>query len=148
MNLRDSRRLTGPNILWHRPSAVIDVGLEETESAEDLIEAWERHARRALDAVGWAGEDLATRVFASGVSLALSAPVGAQVPTTPTRKSMPEDRALLNQSRAFSTRSGRLSCIELPWSTTQIKSATGILVMVPTSQLWTTRALDAARPDP
>ena len=26
MELRDSRRLTGPNVLWRRPSAVIDVG--------------------------------------------------------------------------------------------------------------------------
>lgn len=77
MNLRDSRRLTGPNILWDRPSAVLDVELGEGESAEPLVAAWQRHARRALDAVGWGDEMLTHRVFAKGVSLALSAPIDA-----------------------------------------------------------------------
>ncbi len=77
MKLSDSRRLTGPNILWHRPSAIIDVALGSDESAEPLVEAWERQARRALDAVGWDDEELAHRLFASGVSLALSAPIDA-----------------------------------------------------------------------
>ncbi len=77
MILRDSRRLTGPNILWHRPSAVIDVALEATEGTNALVRAWQAHARRALDAVGWQDEELAHRRFASGVSLALSAPIDA-----------------------------------------------------------------------
>ncbi len=77
MELRDSRRLTGPNILWHRPSAVIDVTLDDSEDTGALIRAWEGHARRALDAVGWAREEIAHRRFASGVSLALSAPIDA-----------------------------------------------------------------------
>ncbi len=77
MRLRDSRRLTGPNILWHRPSAVIDVVLETPESTEALVRAWETHARRILDAVGWGGEDLKHRCNARGVSLALSAPIDA-----------------------------------------------------------------------
>ncbi len=77
MELRDSRRLTGPNILWRRPCAVIDVGLEASEDAERLVDGWRKHARRVLDAVGWSGEDLAHRRFRSGVSLALSAPIDA-----------------------------------------------------------------------
>ncbi len=77
MKLRDSRRLTGPNILWRRPSAVIDVVLDASEDAGALTRAWEAHARRALEAVGWGGEDLAHRRNACGVSLALSAPIDA-----------------------------------------------------------------------
>ena len=77
MKLRDSRRLTGPNILWHRPSAVIDVVLDAKDDAGALIKAWQSHARRALKAVGWSGEELTHRRNAHGVSLALSAPIDA-----------------------------------------------------------------------
>ncbi len=77
MKLRDSRRLTGPNILWHRPSAVIDVVVEDLESTGNLVYYWTHHARRMLDAVGWDDEQLTHRRFASGVSLALSAPIDA-----------------------------------------------------------------------
>ncbi len=76
MDVRDSRRLTGPNVLWDRPGAILDVALEDG-AAEAAVEAWRRQARRALDAVGWEGEELAWRVFPEGVSLALSAPVDA-----------------------------------------------------------------------
>ncbi len=77
MELRDSRRLTGPNILWHRASAVIDVSLEPDEQASSVIDSWQRQARRILEAIDWEAEDLAHRVFASGVSLAISAPIDA-----------------------------------------------------------------------
>ncbi|MEM7353104.1 MAG: Mur ligase family protein, partial [Acidobacteriota bacterium] len=77
MNLRDSRRLTGPNILWPRASAVIDVRLDPSDDGEGLVHRWQRHARRMLDAVGWASEETTHRHFASGVSLALSAPIDA-----------------------------------------------------------------------
>ncbi len=75
MKLRDSRRLTGPNILWHRPCAIIDVAVEDLESIGTLLYYWTDHARRMLDAVGWEDEQLTHRRFASGVSLALSAPI-------------------------------------------------------------------------
>ncbi len=77
MKLRDSRRLTGPNILWRRPSAVIDVALDASDDAGALIKTWRTHARRALKAVGWGGEKLISRRNAHGVSLALSAPIDA-----------------------------------------------------------------------
>ncbi len=76
MEVRDSRRLTGPNVLWERPGAILDVALEDG-AAEAAVAAWRREARRALDAVGWGEEDLAWRVFPGGVNLALSAPVDA-----------------------------------------------------------------------
>ena len=56
-------RLTGPNILWRRPSAVLDVRIGEGEDAEAAVAAWREQARRILDAVGWGDEDLVDRRF-------------------------------------------------------------------------------------
>ena len=72
----DSRRLTGPNLLWDRPGAIIDAAVRD-EDADRLRESWAHAARRMLDAVGWSGEDTRSRKFPGGVSLALSAPIDA-----------------------------------------------------------------------
>lgn len=74
MELIDSRRLTGVNILWDRPGAVIDVAVED-RSRDELIEAWSRAVRRLLDALGWNGEQSCVRVYKGGASLAISAPI-------------------------------------------------------------------------
>jgi len=76
MRLLDSRRLTGPNLLWEKPGAVIDVEFGEL-SPDLVIGAWETEARRLLDAVEWKEEELCVRRFEGGASLALSAPVDA-----------------------------------------------------------------------
>ncbi len=76
MRLLDSRRLTGPNLLWEKPGAVIDVAFGDTPERL-AIGAWEREARRLLDEIGWKGEQLCVRCFAGGASLAISAPVDA-----------------------------------------------------------------------
>jgi cyanophycin synthetase len=75
MLLHDSRRLTGPNLLSWRPGAVLDADPGGGKEAEALIAAWRRQARRMLDAVGWRGEEIAVRRFASGASLFLTAPI-------------------------------------------------------------------------
>ncbi len=74
MQLLDSRRLTGPNLLLDRPGAVIEVSLS-AEEAERAVAAWQAQARRVLDAVGWTDEVTAARVFPGGASLAISAPI-------------------------------------------------------------------------
>jgi len=74
--LQDSRRLTGPNIAWDRPGAVIDVALPD-DSTDLIVELWRDAARRMLDAVGWSGEDLRIRRVPGGASLVLSAPIDA-----------------------------------------------------------------------
>ena len=56
---------------------MIDVALEASDDAGALVKAWRKHARRALNAVGWSGEKLTYRRNAHGVSLALSAPIDA-----------------------------------------------------------------------
>lgn len=72
----DSRRLTGPNLLWDRPGAVIDASVRDAD-ADQLLDAWARAARRMLDAVGWTDEGVRSRKFPGGVSLAISAPLDA-----------------------------------------------------------------------
>ncbi len=74
--LRESRRLTGPNVLWDRPGAVIDVALPDDE-AEVVIGMWSAAVRELLDAIGWEEEPLTHRRFPGGVSLAISAPIDA-----------------------------------------------------------------------
>ena len=73
MELCESRRLTGPNILLDGPGAVIDV---ETRGAAvaDVEAAWRRQARAVLDAVGWVDSEIACRRFPGGLNLAFSAP--------------------------------------------------------------------------
>jgi UDP-N-acetylmuramyl tripeptide synthase len=71
--LTDSRRLTGANLYWDRPSAIIDVSIEG--AAEDIIEAWEKAAAKWLDAVGYAEEATCYRVYQGGASLLISAPI-------------------------------------------------------------------------
>jgi cyanophycin synthetase len=76
MKLLDSRRLTGPGLVLSGPGAVLDISLEG-RPPDEVIAAWRSAAQRLLGDVGWTGEQLATRVFAGGVSLALTAPVDA-----------------------------------------------------------------------
>jgi UDP-N-acetylmuramyl tripeptide synthase len=74
MKLLDSRRLTGPNLLWDLEGAVLDVSLAGEES-QPLTEAWVRQAGRILEAVGWEAEELCVRRFPGGANLALSAQI-------------------------------------------------------------------------
>ena len=74
MKLLDSRRLTGPNLLWNLEGAVLDVSLSDEEAAP-VTEAWIRHAGRILEAVGWGAEELCVRLFPGGANLGMSAQV-------------------------------------------------------------------------
>ncbi len=76
--LNDSRRLTGENLYWDRPSAIIDVDFGGgSVSAGPLIDAWQSAIRPLLQAVGHADEKTTTRQFRDGVSLLVSAPIDA-----------------------------------------------------------------------
>ena len=73
--LKDSRRLTGANLHWDPPSAILDVELESP--GEDVVSAWERAARAWLEAVGRAEEQTCYRLYDGGASLLISAPIDA-----------------------------------------------------------------------
>ena len=76
MELRDSRRLTGANLLQAGPGAVIDVAVAAGERGE-VIAAWQEVVGRLLRDVAWERERTAVREHAQGVSLAISAPIDA-----------------------------------------------------------------------
>ena len=73
--LTDSRRLTGPNLHWDLPSAIIDVVCPQHRRT--LQDAWENAARLLLESVGRGSEQLTQRYFEGGMSLLISAPIDA-----------------------------------------------------------------------
>lgn len=76
IELQDSRRLTGPNLLADGPGAVIDGTLEGVEPRR-FRNAWRARVREVLDAVGWASEAPSERLYRGGVTVFHSAPVDA-----------------------------------------------------------------------
>ena len=72
--LNDSRRLTGPGLMWEYPGAVLDVFFHDIDT-EQVIEVWNREARRVLNAIGWKNQHIIDRRFDGGVNLAISAPM-------------------------------------------------------------------------
>lgn len=76
MELVDSRRLTGANILWCGPGVVLDVRVAPDASVAGIA-AWEHEARALLDALGWTRSTLYTRAFDGGASLAFDGPIDA-----------------------------------------------------------------------
>jgi UDP-N-acetylmuramyl tripeptide synthase len=76
MEVRDSRRLTGPNIVTDGPAAILDIIIEPGDNADEAAAIWRGHATRMLTAVGWEAR-LEHRVFPGGMSLAFRAPIDA-----------------------------------------------------------------------
>ena len=74
--MRDSRRLTGPNVIWHAPGPVIDIAVDDVE-ADAARTAWEQALRPLLEGVGWGEEQTEFRKFPGGLSLTFSAPMDA-----------------------------------------------------------------------
>jgi len=73
MKLTDSRRLTGANLYWDRPSAIIDVMIDGPP--RPVINAWRCAAEEWLDKVGYPDEETCYRLFEGGASLLISAPI-------------------------------------------------------------------------
>lgn len=73
LELTDSRRLTGANLFWDAPSAIIDVAIEGP--AGEVVSAWQEAARNLLDAVAYSGQQTFSRVYEGGASLLISAPI-------------------------------------------------------------------------
>lgn len=74
--LRDSRRLTGPNVLADYPGAVIDAAVSE-EEASALAAAWEVALQALLKALRWPCTRTAVRNFPGGMSLLVEGPIDA-----------------------------------------------------------------------
>ncbi len=76
MELLDSRRLTGPNILSDLPGAIIDVRIDDAEMAA-FVAAWTTAVQGMLSAVGWKDCAIHVREMDGGVSVGFDAPVDA-----------------------------------------------------------------------
>jgi UDP-N-acetylmuramyl pentapeptide synthase len=76
MKLLDSRRLTGANLYWDHPSAIIEIDLGGA-SAAPVLEAWSAAARSLLSATGHGGQFLTHRQWRDGIALLISAPIDA-----------------------------------------------------------------------
>ena len=73
MELLDSRRLTGPNLLWNKQGAVIDVAFNEQDKT--VISHWQNLAKKILNAIGLPEQQTVIRSYPQGASLAISAPI-------------------------------------------------------------------------
>jgi UDP-N-acetylmuramyl tripeptide synthase len=71
--LTDSRRLTGANLFWEHPSAIIDVAFDG--SLDPIIRTWRSQAQSLLEAVGYGEQETCYRTFDGGGSLVISAPI-------------------------------------------------------------------------
>ena len=74
IELLDSRRLTGPNLFWDLPGAILDVALDGV-SAQQLISVWSEEVGVLMTAVGWSSGPICSRSFKGGVSLVINAPI-------------------------------------------------------------------------
>lgn len=74
LTLDDSRRLTGKNLLWDQPGAIIDAYIDGIDKLE-LIHVWQAYVTQLLGRVGWQDQQTCYRIFNNGVNLAISAPL-------------------------------------------------------------------------
>ena len=74
LRLEDSRRLTGPGLMWDKSGAIAEVVVHGFPLAT-VTQVWSRQARSVLDAVGWVHELHTARPHEDGLNLAISAPV-------------------------------------------------------------------------
>jgi cyanophycin synthetase len=76
MKILDSRRLTGANLYWDLPAAILEIDLEGRK-AEQLLAAWSKAASELLSLTGHGAERLNHRTWDDGIALLISAPVDA-----------------------------------------------------------------------
>lgn len=72
MPFEDSRRLTGSNLFFSSPGAVLEVLGVALD--QPLLDAWRSRTERARARLGWGVPGVVARIHASGASLAISAP--------------------------------------------------------------------------
>jgi UDP-N-acetylmuramyl tripeptide synthase len=73
--LLDSRRLTGANLYWNSPSAIIDVQFEAADVG--LVDLWQQSAHALLVACDLSEQQTCHRKYQGGASLLVSSPIDA-----------------------------------------------------------------------
>jgi len=74
IDLQDTRRLTGPNLFWDWPGAILDISIEGVPT-EKVISAWTEEVKPLMAAVGWPPENICSRQYEGGASLVINAPI-------------------------------------------------------------------------
>jgi len=74
ISLDSSRRVTGPGLLWEKPGAILDVFSDHFEK-QVIIDVWLKEIDRVLSAIDWKESQTKTRIFDTGVNLAISASI-------------------------------------------------------------------------
>ena len=74
LRIEDSRRMTGPGMIWDRRGALVDVIVDGLDKAA-VVAAWEPEIRRVMDTIGWQDSQTNSRLFDNGVTLLISAPI-------------------------------------------------------------------------
>jgi len=75
LELDEARRLTGPNLLWDHPGAILDVLIEGIDKSQ-VVNVWQRWIATLLTEFGWQ-QHTTFRLHSDGANLALSAPMDA-----------------------------------------------------------------------
>lgn len=76
LQLDEVRRLTGPNLLWDRPGAIVDVLIDGIEK-KVVLATWQKWINLILREFSWAAEVTTYREHEYGFNFALSAPEDA-----------------------------------------------------------------------
>jgi UDP-N-acetylmuramyl tripeptide synthase len=76
IELDEVRRLTGPNLLWDKPGAIVDVFIPDGDP-QIVVLSWQKWITVLLEKFGWAGEEHTYRLYEGGASFAISAPLDA-----------------------------------------------------------------------
>ena len=76
LELDESRRLTGPNLLWDYPGAIIDVFVDGIDKHR-VAQIWQSQAKSLCNELGWRQTQSTYRIHTHGISMAISAPMDA-----------------------------------------------------------------------
>ncbi|WP_395338402.1 Mur ligase family protein [Ningiella sp. W23] len=71
LELDEVRRLTGPNLIWDKPGAIVDVLFSDID-ANKVLSCWMRWAQRFLKDFGW-NPEVQHRFYEGGASFVLAA---------------------------------------------------------------------------
>ena len=74
IQLLDNRRLTGPNLFWKKPGAVLDIAIEDIP-VDRVISTWSGEVSCLMEAMGWCADNTCWRAFEGGASLVINAPI-------------------------------------------------------------------------
>lgn len=75
LELDEARRLTGPNLLWDHPGAILDVFIEGIDKNK-VVNVWQSWMAKLLSDFAWQ-QQTTYRLHRDGANLALSAPMDA-----------------------------------------------------------------------